>query len=455
MQLISETISTNGIRGRRLKWPRRPILLLGLGLLVTSGILVALRDVAPPQVGDLSLSFSEVLPDRNAFFSVKAAAKAMTLRDATGLNPIISYLKDGPVDGDLIDGVIAANKEPLRQIGHGLTIDKWEWPTNECSEDDESFWYRVESLMRAEAKHLRASGPRDEALASALRVLRLGDMMMQAPRNRGHWWLGCGIRFCGLELCEKFARGEAATASELFQIAQALDQLTSPSESLIYMAKAEYWTLDSLIGRIERREISLRDLKEPSGLENYVDVEAWSANLLFRPNDARTKIANWQRAIISNSTRNYASVDVEMGTRASDLLKSRYFKCDFGYAGAVSAKLQARLTDVRRGFLEYRCFSDCISMGIRTLVAVRLYEMESSRLPAVLNDLVPKFLSAVPVDPYDGEPFRYLPGQRILYSVGKDLVDSGGSNYFTVQGKPKEVPREDSRDIVFRCFGPN
>ncbi|MGH7222623.1 MAG: hypothetical protein ACRELF_05310, partial [Gemmataceae bacterium] len=41
-------------------------------------------------------------------------------------------------------------------------------------------------------------------------------------------------------------------------------------------------------------------------------------------------------------------------------------------------------------------------------VAVRLYQAKNqNRLPATLNDLVPRYLTALPIDPFDGKPLRY------------------------------------------------
>ena len=48
-------------------------------------------------------------------------------------------------------------------------------------------------------------------------------------------------------------------------------------------------------------------------------------------------------------------------------------------------------------------------------------------LPPSLDALVPEYLDAVPRDPYDGKPLRYSAEKRILYSVGRDGIDSGGS----------------------------
>jgi hypothetical protein len=52
------------------------------------------------------------------------------------------------------------------------------------------------------------------------------------------------------------------------------------------------------------------------------------------------------------------------------------------------------------------------------MAAVRLYQEERGKAPATLDALVPDYLAAVPLDPYDGRPFRYRisPGERIAWA---------------------------------------
>ena len=61
-------------------------------------------------------------------------------------------------------------------------------------------------------------------------------------------------------------------------------------------------------------------------------------------------------------------------------------------------------------------------------IAAELYRREQGKLPGKLNDLVPRYLPAVPVDPFDGNPLRYIVqgDDFVVYSVGEDLTDDGG-----------------------------
>ncbi|MDP6439797.1 MAG: hypothetical protein QGH74_09195 [Candidatus Brocadiia bacterium] len=64
----------------------------------------------------------------------------------------------------------------------------------------------------------------------------------------------------------------------------------------------------------------------------------------------------------------------------------------------------------------------------RGALAVERYRIANGRLPEKLDDLVPEFMGAIPVDPFDGRPLRYKKLEKgyVVYSVGTDRADDGG-----------------------------
>jgi len=60
--------------------------------------------------------------------------------------------------------------------------------------------------------------------------------------------------------------------------------------------------------------------------------------------------------------------------------------------------------------------------------AIRLFQHDEGRLPESLAELCPKYLSAVPRDPYSGRPlvYRRVDDTYVLYSVWHDGDDDGG-----------------------------
>jgi len=68
---------------------------------------------------------------------------------------------------------------------------------------------------------------------------------------------------------------------------------------------------------------------------------------------------------------------------------------------------------------------------VRALVAAAWFRAESSHWPGTLNELVPKYLSAVPRDVYSADAadvVRYIQGESgiFIYSVGVNRIDDGG-----------------------------
>jgi len=65
----------------------------------------------------------------------------------------------------------------------------------------------------------------------------------------------------------------------------------------------------------------------------------------------------------------------------------------------------------------------------QTALAIEHYRLDNDRqCPETLLKLVPDFLNAVPVDPFDGRPLRYMKAGKgyVVYSVGSDREDDGG-----------------------------
>ena len=98
-----------------------------------------------------------------------------------------------------------------------------------------------------------------------------------------------------------------------------------------------------------------------------------------------------------------------------------------GVARALSSPSEPTLE--RFSNLHFRVLACRTAVAIS--LAVQVYQAEHGRRPATLQDLVPDYLSTVPVDPFDsgGRTMRYQPDLKppLLYSVGDNSTDDGGS----------------------------
>ena len=73
-----------------------------------------------------------------------------------------------------------------------------------------------------------------------------------------------------------------------------------------------------------------------------------------------------------------------------------------------------------------------------TALALNLFKVENGRWPDHLDELVPKYLKSIPLDPNDGQPLRYklTATGPLLYSIGPDHHDDGGRPMAKISTSP-------------------
>jgi hypothetical protein len=86
---------------------------------------------------------------------------------------------------------------------------------------------------------------------------------------------------------------------------------------------------------------------------------------------------------------------------------------------------------------------ECTRIGL----AAERFRMHTGRLPSSIQELVPDYLKAVPSDPFNGEPMRFVATDDgiVIYSVGEDGEDDGG--LVALQETRPRLP-----DVGFRLF---
>ena len=108
----------------------------------------------------------------------------------------------------------------------------------------------------------------------------------------------------------------------------------------------------------------------------------------------------------------------------------------------LSMQLTPSYSSISKAILRERFLLDAAA----TSLMLEVYRDKHGHYPKSLNDLLPDLINAIPMDPHDGKPLRYLitaDGYKI-YSVGENGVDDEGSyslGDFTRPDLVFEVPR--------------
>jgi hypothetical protein len=103
-------------------------------------------------------------------------------------------------------------------------------------------------------------------------------------------------------------------------------------------------------------------------------------------------------------------------------------------AAQTSAKLRFPITllmvPALTSFAETVNRNEAHRDATRLAVAIERFRLSQGRPPSTLDELVPKYSESLPSDPFDGASLRYRvdADEYVVYSVGSNLADDGGSS---------------------------
>jgi hypothetical protein len=100
------------------------------------------------------------------------------------------------------------------------------------------------------------------------------------------------------------------------------------------------------------------------------------------------------------------------------------------------------------GYSQYELHADLRMLEVR--LAIKAYGIDHHAMPTSLNQLVPKYIASIPIDPFtDNQPLKYRVFELgyAIYSVGPDGVDNGGTELQT--DTPHDYTPPDGSDPAY------
>jgi len=227
--------------------------------------------------------------------------------------------------------------------------------------------------------------------------------------------------------------GANMTAQELQQLRSALAQLGDDTRGLRTALQIEYLSLRVALHSLTSGTTD--DSIFPAELVQDVR-ELGTDSYQFRPNETTLLFRDlWRRkstdALGSCATPAVATAPREQITTPAWMLyitENAVGKVLYSVAATSVGDLHTR-----------RCTYTALLNAVTIQAALVEYHNKVDSYPTSLQDLVPGYLSTLPDDPYSGQAFRYKADERILCSVGDDLV-AGNCSYGD----------EKSNDLIFK-----
>ncbi len=283
---------------------------------------------------------------------------------------------------------------------------------------------RIESIQTI--ARFRAHNEK-EAFDSAMELVQFGQRAENSGGPIIHYLVGSSIETLGLLRVQQMTAQTILPESDLMGLIRELDRFGPNREGLTNALKVEYQLDSRLLDDYAKGKITNADSNSDQ------TVMAVGIKPLFSASKTKMKFAQSIRVIRVGISKPYGEIPwsdlPEMPTNHS--LFKRLIK------GNMVGDVLFEMMEPSFKSLAVRKSREEVNVtATQLLLALRIYQMRHGQLPESLSELVPEFFPSVPLDDFDGKTFRYLPGQKLIYSVGPDLKDSGGVGF-----------RKDSKDF--------
>lgn len=431
---------------------------LALAIVIAAGIAAvvavisyASRDIPEPDVRDLAVARPEIASADNAYTYFVSATN--TFYWPTNSAVVTDYLDGESVDLKALATVIAKNEDMLNRINRGTEC--LQCITPEVTGFDTLLpyirpWRNMARVLAARVRYERIEGRHTEATDTCISLLRFGNLIQQDAECMINYLVGIAVLEFGLTQARDLAQDPDTPSPELKRLSSTLTNLGPFAPGLIRALKVEYRVVANTIDDLVKGTFTTDDLRSLSGTDPPPMLKGKRIpGYFFQPNRTKQTFANLYRDMIKSAPLCYAEmnlydVDDVLGLNQSKLkLLSR--------PNAVGKMLYGILIPALDKLLERKCRAECGVAATLLFVGVHNYRKGTGSFPERIQDLVPAFIDAVPTDPYDGQQFRYNPQKRIVYSVGKDGKDSGGSTVLLSGDESDSIERKrwNSEDVVF------
>jgi hypothetical protein len=401
------------------KWFNRIALGIFIAFVLLYGFLMV-RSSIPATVNDKELQFprASIPAGSNAFDVLQKAASHLWWPEKQR-DQLYNLASNTNWDDAFAATVLASNREALAGWDAAVKLPDFQVPESSFGDLTPYLAEWKQSAQVAEIREnvLLHNGQDKEAFDKILDHVRLGQRMQNAHGPLIDYLVGTAVRSMGLSQMQHWAGKTHLTPNQLKDYIRQLG--LNPDEESVAFAntiKAEY-----------QYQIGYLDAVRQGKMTNSDSGDYHPGALRFLPllNVSRTKalFAQADLILVKDAPRHYNEAKLQ----DQDLDQSGPVRM-FLSGNSVGQIMYSWTTFAVVTSLAKKSQADTQLQATRIILALRAYQLTHGNLPSDLNALVPEFLDAVPVDDFDGQPLRYSPDRKIVYSVGQNLKDDGGND---------------------------
>lgn len=415
----------------------RKIFIIVLGIIFTVVAIILLpfilglftKDIDPIDDSDLNLQVISIPDEDNAYFDLIKIEDAI-YEPKEKVKEIQDMISGKMWDEKLAEEIISSNQRAFEYFSEASRKPKFQDPVLSNPKNINpsmvlpslNSWRTMSGYSSIKALYLSKQGKENEAIYEALSSVYIGQKIQESQATLIEYLIAIVMKEGGLETVQNIIALSNLNSDELKKYAQNLDQFYKNENGFISTIKGEYYMQSIIVDALVNGDTEV--------LQTYTEEQSRDIsqklknNYYFRPNKTKALFAEYARKNIENVNKfcnNIQDVDIKMQVPPS------YLKAYF--SENLIGKIFHDITAINLSSANIkRCNEDSLISATQAIIAIKAYENDNGDYPSSLEQLVPDYLSSIPLDYFDGNPLRYSKEDKILYSIGEDLKDTGGSN---------------------------
>ena len=404
------------------------VILIVIFILLPSIFNLFTKDIDLIDDSDLSLQIISIPDEDNAYFDL-IKMKDVIYEPEKGSKNIIDMIDQKIWDEKLAEEIVSRNQEAFEYFSKAVHKPKFQNPVFADPENINpnivlsslTYWRRMAQFSSIKALYLSKQGKDKEAIDEALNSVYIGQKIQESQVSLLGYLVAISMKETGLETVQRVITSSNLSTEELKKYAKDMNQFYKNEEGFIVTIKGEYHIQSLIIDAlVSGNTEALQFYSE----EQSQDIsKKLNNNYYFRPNQTKALFASYARKRIENVNKfcnNIEDIEIQMQAPSS------YIEMHLS-ENIIGKILHDTIAISLSPVNTKKCEEDSLVSATQGLIAMKAYQNDNGDHPDLLEQLVPNYLSSVPLDYFDGNFLRYSKEDKILYSVGKDLKDTGGS----------------------------
>lgn len=428
-------------RKHRIKEILLGFLLLVVLVMITPAVLsLFFKDIPPVSAPDLALTKVTVPVADNAYFDMlKVQNAAVEIPQLGGDQSFfIDVLAGRTWDQAVVDNAITKNAEALGYFADAAKKQSYQFPGFADPANIGQAVYGYDSALSQwnisrtavlYSLNLQKQGKEQEAFQQALNILHVGKIIQQSQTPLMGYVVGSNLKILAMQTLQILLANTKLPKEQLTQYSAQVQDSSTTVANLANAFKLEHASSIRLFNEDNiLNDPVVRD--EYSYLRGIVYWRAWvPRSYYYQPNKIIKQWDEIDRAALAVATRPCPQIDQPLVPHSYKFTGYQLaFWLRLYFLPNAIGQFYNELAFISTGSIwQKRCNEDALNSVTQTLITLKEFSQDNGALPVALTQLVPTYLPAVPLDPYDGKAIKYSAEKKIIYSIGNDHVDNGGS----------------------------